>query len=151
VAKELEQDELLSKAHLIKCARVYQLKAGISPEMKFIGYEQLIAQHGGVDPENYTPVFDGDVGSADPETVYRMLRDNPPSGYTGHALTRSDVLELYNPKESRFFYIDTFALKPVDFDQRVVGFTRSAHSQLDGVSSGIHSRIEPENSMNMGF
>jgi len=116
VAKKLEQDELLSRAHLIRRARVYQLKPETDPEMKFIGYEQLMARHGGVNPDHYAVAFDGDVGSADPETVYRMLRDNPPPGYKGHALTRSDVLELYNPKESSFFYVDTFALKPVAFD-----------------------------------
>ncbi len=122
VAKKLEHDEMMSKAHLIRRARVYQLKAGVDPEMRFIGYERLMAAHGGVDPENYTVVFDGEVGSTDPETVYRMLRDTLKPGSAGcvagsvHALSLSDVLELYNPKESRFFYIDTFALKPVDFD-----------------------------------
>jgi hypothetical protein len=116
VAKKLEQDEVMSKAHLIRRARVYQLKPETDPETRFVGYEQLMAKQGGVDPADYAVVFDGDVGSADPETVYRMLRDNPPEGYKGHALTRSDVLELYNPKESRFFYVDTFSLKPVDFD-----------------------------------
>ena len=116
VAKKLEQDEVMCKAHLIRRARVYQLKPEVNPEMRFVGYEQLMARHGGVDPGNYAVVFDGDVGSDDPETVYRLLRDSPPEGYKGHALARSDVLELYNPKESRCFYIDTFALKPVDFD-----------------------------------
>jgi hypothetical protein len=115
VAKKLEQDEAMSKAHLIRRARVYQLKPEVAPEMRFIGYEQLMARHGGVDAGNYAVAFDGDVGSADPETVYRMLRDDPPPGYRGHALARSDVLELYNPKGSSFFYIDTFALKAVDF------------------------------------
>jgi len=118
VAKKLEQDEVMSSAHTIKRARVYQLRPDTAPEMRFIGYEQLMARHGGVDPDNYTVVFDGDVGSADPETVYRMLRDSPPAGYKGHALTRSDVLELYNPKESRCFYIDTFALKAVEFERQ---------------------------------
>ena len=106
----------MSKAHLIRRARVYQLKPEVDPEMRFVGYEQLMARHGGVDADNYAVVFDGDVGSDDPETVYRLLRDSPPEGYKGHALARSDILELYNPKESRCFYIDTFALKPVDFD-----------------------------------
>ena len=117
VAKKLEQDELMGKAHTIKRARVYQLKPDTVPEMRFISYEQLKARYGGVNPDNYAIVFDGDVGSADPEEVYRLLRDGSPPGYKGHALTRSDVLELYNPKESRFFYIDTFALKPVEFGQ----------------------------------
>ncbi len=116
VAKKLEQDEIMSKAHLVMRARVHQLKPDTDPEIRFIGYEQLMAKHGGVDADNYAVVFDGDVGSTDPETVYRLLRDSPPDGYKGHALTRSDVLELYNPKGSRFFYVDTFALKPIDFD-----------------------------------
>jgi hypothetical protein len=125
VAKKLEQDELMSKAHLIRRARIYQLKADVDPEMRFIGYERLMATQGGVNPDNYAVVFDGDVGSSDPETVYRMLRDSLQPGTAGvqtgsiHALALSDVLELYNPKESRFFYIDTFALKPVDFEAGV--------------------------------
>ena len=117
VAKKLEQDEIMGKAHTINRARVYQLKPDTAPEMRFTSYEQLMARHGGVEPDNYAVVFDGDVGSSDPEEVYRLLRDNPPPGYKGHALTRSDVLEVYNPKESRFFYIDTLALKPIEFER----------------------------------
>ena len=116
IARQMKQDEVISNAHHIRRARVYQLKPDTAPEMRFIGYEQLMARHGRVDPENYAVVFDGDVGSTDPETVYRLLRDSPPPDYRGHTLTRSDLLELYNPKESRFFYIDTFALKPVEYE-----------------------------------
>ncbi len=127
VAKKLERDEEMSKAHLIRRARVYQLKPDVDPELRFIGYEQLMARRGGVDTGDYAVIFDGDVGSADPETVYLLLRDSPPDGYKGHALTRSDILELYNPRESRFFYVDTFSLKPVAFD---VGPQRSMTMEL---------------------
>jgi hypothetical protein len=113
LAKKLEQEALLEQAHLIRRARVYQLKPEIDPALRFIGYQELIARQGSVRPEDYALVFDGEVGSADPEAVYRLLRDHPPEEYRGHALTRSDVLELYNPKESRCFYVDTFALRPI--------------------------------------
>jgi len=116
LAKKLERDALVASAHLIRRARVYQLNPEIDPTMRFVGYQELLARHGGIHPEDYRLVFDGDVGSDDPETVYRMLRDSPPDGYKGHPLTRSDVLELYNPTVSRCFYIDTFALKPVVFE-----------------------------------
>jgi len=117
IAKKLEYDELMAKAHLIHRARVYQLRAEVDPTLKFISYTELMQQTGCVDPSNYHTVFDGDVKSSDAEVVYRQLRDNPPKEYTGHALTRSDVLELYNPKESRFFYVDTFALKEIQFEK----------------------------------
>lgn len=121
IAKKLEQKALLEQAHLIRRARVYQLKPEIDPALRFIGYQELVARQGSVRPGDYMLAFDGEVGSADPETVYRLLRDHPPADYWGHALTRSDVLELYNPKESRCFYVDTFALRPIRFDAEPPG------------------------------
>lgn len=106
----------MNTAHLIHRARVYQLRAEVDPALRFIGYQELLSRQGCVNPTDYALVFDRDVGSSDPETVYRLLRDAPPDGMNGHALTRSDVMELYNPKENRFFYIDSFALKPIRFD-----------------------------------
>lgn len=116
LAKRLEQEAVMERAHLIRRARVYQLRPEIDPALRFIGYQELVARQGSVRPEDYALAFDGEVGSADPETVYRLLRDRPPEDYRGHALTRSDVLELYNPKENRCFYVDTFALRPIRFD-----------------------------------
>ena len=115
LAKKLEDELTRETAHLVRRARVWQLKSDTDPALRFIGYQDLLTRRTGVDPGDYIVVFDGDIGSADPETVYRLLRDHPPSEYSGHALTRSDVLELYNPLQSLFFYIDTFALVPITF------------------------------------
>ena len=40
--------------------------------MRFIGYEDLIQRFGEPDADNYTQVFDGDLGTNDLEQIYAI-------------------------------------------------------------------------------
>ena len=98
--------------------RVYQLRPEVEPELKFIGYQDMVERNGGIDPARYTVVYEGDVPSENPEVVYQAIRDCPPAGFSGHGLTRSDVLELFGPTKSSFYYVDTYARQPVPFEPK---------------------------------
>lgn len=80
--------------------------------MRFIGYEDLIKRFGEPDADNYTQVFDGDLGTNDLEQIYAICRDNPPPGYQGYRMALSDVVELYDDSGSEFFYCDRVASAP---------------------------------------
>ena len=64
-----------------KGCRIWQLRKGVDVTMRFIGYEDLIKRFGEPDADNYTQVFDGDLGTNDLEQIYAICRDNPPPGY----------------------------------------------------------------------
>ncbi|MFR8334701.1 MAG: YodL domain-containing protein [Oscillospiraceae bacterium] len=66
-----------------KGCRIWQLRKGVDVTMRFIGYEDLIKRFGEPDADNYTQVFDGDLGTNDLEQIYAICRDSPPPGYQG--------------------------------------------------------------------
>ena len=47
-------------------------------------------------PDSYIKVYEGASDTNDLEELYDKFRYHPPSGYTGHGLSISDVLELYD-------------------------------------------------------
>lgn len=101
-----------------KGCRIWQLRKGVDVTMRFIGYEDLIQRFGEPDADNYTQVFDGNLGTNDLEQIYAICRDSPPPGYQGYRMALSDVVELYDDSGSEFFYCDRVGFRPIQFDQR---------------------------------
>ena len=65
----------------------------------------------------YIKVYEGASDTNDLEELYDKFRYHPPSGYTGHGLSISDVLELYDETGSSFFYVDRYDFKRIDFTE----------------------------------
>lgn len=101
---------------VLKSCRVWQLNPDVDIHMKFIGYDELCRDFGQPDPTNYQCVFDGPVDTNDLEALYTKFNIDHPSGYRGHSLSMSDVVELYDDFASTFHYVDRFGFKPVDFE-----------------------------------
>ena len=94
--------------------RIWQLKPQVDPAMRFIGYEDLMQRFGSPDIDNYLPVFDGDLSTTNLEQIYTICRNDSPSGYRGHKMSISDVVELYNFSGSEFFYCDRVGFVQID-------------------------------------
>lgn len=103
--------------HTHKGCRIWQLKNDVDVTMRFIGYEDLVKRFGEPDAGNYYQVFEGDLGTSDPERIYTICRDDPPPGYQGHHMALSDVVELYDESGSEFYYCDRVGFRPIRFDQ----------------------------------
>nr|WP_304058974.1 YodL domain-containing protein [Enterocloster clostridioformis] len=99
----------------LKNCRVWQLRPDVDIRKKFIEYEKLLHDFGTPDPGDYQMVFDGEVETNDLEGLYAKFNLDHPPGYTGHSLSMSDVLELYDEEGSTFHYVDRFGFKQVDF------------------------------------
>jgi len=100
---------------VLKKCRVHQLKSDVDVMMKFIGYDELLKHFGEPDPDNYRVVYDGDVETNDLEELFAKFNLDRPSGYEGHSLSMSDVLELYDDSGSYFHYVDRFGFKEISF------------------------------------
>ena len=83
-----------------------------------VGYEDQVRKFGEPDAENYTLVFDGDLGTSDLEQIYTICRDAPPPGYQGYRMALSDVVELYDDSGSEFYYCDRVGFQPIRFEQK---------------------------------
>ena len=85
--------------------------------MKFLALFQMEQQYGSPKPDFYIKVYEGASDTNDLEELYDKFRYHPPSGYTGHGLSISDVLELYDETGSSFFYVDRYDFKRIDFTE----------------------------------
>ena len=84
--------------------------------MRFISYDQMKKDFGEPNPQDYQVVYDGEVESNSLEAIYTKFNTAHPSGYTGHSLSMSDVVELYDGEGSEFHYCDRFGFKQIDFE-----------------------------------
>lgn len=110
--------DLEGNAKLLKKCRVWQLKPDVDPMMKFIGYDELLKHFGEPNPDNYRLVYDGEVDTNELEELFSKFNLDHPSGYEGHSLSMSDVVELYDDSGSTFHYVDRFGFKEVSFQHQ---------------------------------
>ncbi|MBU5426968.1 hypothetical protein KQI41_11145 [Tissierella pigra] len=103
---------------VLKDCRIWQLKTDVCPGRKFIGYEELKDKFGEPDKDNYKIAYEGKIETNDLEEIYTKFNLNHPQGFTGHSLSISDVIELYDSTSSEFYYVDRFGFKEIDFEQK---------------------------------
>lgn len=99
----------------LKNVRIWQLKADVDIHMKFISYEEMVRQFGEPTPEDYRVAYDGQLDTNDLETIYERLSTRQPPGFSGHPLSMSDIIELYNDADSEFYYADRKVFQQIDF------------------------------------
>lgn len=73
-----------------------------------------LERFGQPDRKHYETVYDGLVGTNDPEEIYTLFRD-PVPGYDGRPIGISDVLELYDANGSEFYYCDRVGFRQIEF------------------------------------
>jgi len=100
---------------ILKECRIYQLKPDVDAMMKFIGYDELLERFGEPNLENYSAVYDGQLETNDLEAIYEKFNLHHPTGFQGHSLSMSDVVELYDSSGSTFHYVDRFGFKEISF------------------------------------
>ena len=109
-ARKMEENQ-----QALKKVRVWQLKPDVDVQMKFVPYDTLMRKFGPPDIENYEKVFDGAVNTNDLEELFEKFNMDWPSGYTGHSLSISDILELYDEQGSEFYFVDVVGFRQVEF------------------------------------
>lgn len=106
------------RSALLKC-RVWQLRPDVDVYMKFIDYGKMTERFGEPDPKHYEVAYDGEVDTNDLEALYEKFKAEPlPVGFHGHALTLSDVIELYSARDRSCFYVDLYGFQPIMFEAR---------------------------------
>lgn len=106
----------LGEIAMLKNCRIWQLKPESDIKMRFISYDELTRNFDKPNLENYQTVYDGKVESNELESIYVKFNHHRPDGYTGHSLSMSDLVELYDNDGNSFHYCDRFGFKEIDFD-----------------------------------
>ena len=92
----------MESAKGLKDVRIWQLRGGCGCAYEVPCTFQMEQQYGSPKPDSYIKVYEGASDTNDLEELYDKFRYHPPSGYTGHGLSISDVLELYDETGSSF-------------------------------------------------
>lgn len=100
----------------LKSCRIWQLKPESDILMRFIGYDEMVEKFGEPNMRDYEAVYDGEVETNDLESIYVKFNVEHPEGFTGHSLSMSDVVELYDDSGSKFHYVDRFGFKQIKFE-----------------------------------
>ena len=109
--------EDMESAKGLKDVRIWQLRGDVDVHMKFLALSQMEQQYGSPKPDFYIKVYEGASDTNDLEELYLKFNTEYPEGYTGHSLSMSDVLELYDERSSSFHYVDRIGFKDVEFFQ----------------------------------
>ncbi|WP_312158788.1 YodL domain-containing protein [Oscillibacter sp.] len=99
----------------LKFVRIWQLKPNADIGLKFISYDEVCKRYGEPDPANYAAVWDGCLETNNLEEIYAKFNLNHPADFTGHSLSMSDVVELYNDSGSEFHYCDRCGFTEISF------------------------------------
>jgi hypothetical protein len=86
----------MESAKGLKDVRIWQLRGDVDVHMKFLALFQMEQQYGSPKPDFYIKVYEGASDTNDLEELYDKFRYHPPSGYTGHGLSISDVEVQYS-------------------------------------------------------
>lgn len=106
------------EAPSLKSCRIWQLRNETPIDLRFIDYDTLLQRFGEPDPANYAAVYDGQVETNDLEEIYAKFNiGETPPGYTGHSMSMSDVVELYDYSGSEFHYCDRMGFRQITFNQ----------------------------------
>ena len=115
VFERISKGESLEKLKntLLKKVRIWQLRADSDFDLRFKSYNEILKKHGEPCQENYEVVYDGNLETNDLEAIYTSFNTKHPRGFSGHSLSISDVVELYDEQRSGFHYVDTFGFREI--------------------------------------
>jgi hypothetical protein len=106
---------------ILKNCRIHQLKSDVDILIKFISYDEMVHQFGEPNTKNYNVVYDGQLETNSLEAIYEKFNTDHPTGFQGHSLSMSDIVELYDQNGSTFHYVDRIGFKQIDFNQTSQG------------------------------
>ena len=116
-------------------------------------------QNGGIQEEEYALIYGGTVPAADPEEVLALFHQQHPPGFTGHALSVGDVMQICDGTQAGWYLCDQTGLQKIRFNPekalhdnmlRILicepgtePYEAEIPDTLKGLQSVVGGRIEP--------
>lgn len=105
------------KAHLVLC-RIWQWREEVPAEKKYLSYETYRKEYQNLSLDDYRIVYDGYMETKVLEEIFQKFHTNLPEGFPGHAISMSDIIELYDENSgSSFFYVDEYSFVEIEVKQ----------------------------------
>ena len=109
--------DLTGEVKPIRKCRLHQLRPEVPPEERFLDFEDQVSRHGMPDSSRYEVVYDCQIETDDLETIYTKFEREFPQRSTGHPISISDVIELYDRQGSEVYYVDHYGFQKIGFIQ----------------------------------
>ena len=104
---------------MLKSCRIWQLKPGASAWKDLVSFGKPLPEP---DIDDYAVAYDGQLDSNDLEDIYDKFTERKPPGFSGHPLSVSDLVELYDGSGSAYFFLDRTCFRQVTFPQSEQSF-----------------------------
>ena len=104
---------------LLKNCRIWQLRPGAAVWKDIVSFGKPLPEPA---LEDYAVVYDGQLDSNDLEAIYDKFTERRPPGFSGHPMSVSDLVELYDSGGSAFYYLDRTCFRQVELSQPEQGF-----------------------------
>jgi len=98
-----------------KRCRIYQIDR-VDSEFAFREYGYVLSKGISAPPSDvYKVVFDGQLKTEELEKIFEIFNIAHPKEFSGHSLSVSDIIELYENDNRSFYYCDIFGFKEISF------------------------------------
>jgi hypothetical protein len=122
---------------------IYKIKKTADPKIKDFGMFEFFGS-GGPYPENYVREWSGELDSGDLETLFGKFSMNPPKGYHGGALGKSDIAVV----DGKAYFLDRndyYSLEQINFDtSSIKDAIHVNYGKYSGVSVDRAAKIPQE-------
>lgn len=99
--------------------RIYQIdEAKDDRRVMFRDYESTIHAAGRIDFSIYDCVYCGETDTDDLETIFWLFNMEIPSGYTGHSVSVSDIIEICDGEKKGLYFCDSVGWVKLSTDPR---------------------------------
>jgi hypothetical protein len=106
-------------AVMLKSCRIWQLKPGAAAWKDIVSFGRSLPEP---QIEDYAIAYDGQLDTNDLEEIYDKFTERRPPGFTGHPLSVSDLVELFDSSGSAFYYLDRTCFRQVSIPEPEQGF-----------------------------
>lgn len=102
-------------APILKNCRIWQLRPNAAAWKDIVCFGKPLPEP---DFDDYSVAYDGQVDTNDLEGIYDRFTEQSPSGFSGHPLSVSDLVELYDSGGRAFYFLDRTRFRQVDFPEQ---------------------------------
>ena len=98
---------------------IYQIPIGSeNRDKKFMSMDEVTKTFNEISRDDYAMVYTSPLKDGDTlDSLYEKFNIDPPTDYSGHSLSVSDVVVMHQNHEDKAYYVDSMGFKEIPFNQ----------------------------------
>ena len=98
---------------------IYQIPIGSEHrDKKFMSMDEVTKKFNEISRDDYAMVYTSPLKEGDTlDSLYEKFNIDPPTDYSGHSLSVSDVVVMHQNHQDKAYYVDSMGFKEIPFEQ----------------------------------